>query len=716
MSVIQNIRDKYARVAVIAIGLALLGFIMMDAFTGRSSLFGGHSTTLGSVNGKKIDYVQFSNKVKMQEEMAQRQGYELNDATRQQIMESVWSSEVNRVLLEDEIEELGLTVGRKEVNDMLFGHNPPADLRQGFTDPKTGVYNALQAQQYFNELKKSGTPEQRAQMNQFLESLEYQRVVEKYTSLLSHSVYYAKWFLEKQNADNSLIANVSYIGVPYTSISDSAVKITDKEIQAYINDHKKDFEQKEASRAISYVTFSAAPTSADSAAVLDQVQSLKPQFETAEDAAAFIAQQGSTIDFYDVYLAKSKIQVPNKDSILALPQGAVYGPYLEGHTYVLAKMLGSRLLPDSVKARHILIGTVDPQTGQPLTPDSVAKVKADSIAAAIRGGANFDTLETRYSTDQAAHQQKGVMTFSSADIQGQGFAKEFGDFILLEGKPGDKKVVKTQFGYHYIEIMEHKGVEPHYKIAYFAKPIVASNETDANANNQASLFAGNSRNLKAFNENYEKDLKAKGVPKLIATDIRPTDYSVNGLGSSREFVKAVYEADKGDVLQPYRVGDAYVVATVTEVSDAGEVSVAKARSVVEPVLRNQKKAEQIKQKLGKITTLEAASTAMGQPVQNVDSLRFNGERNPALGYELRVLGAAFNPANKGKVVPEALEGQAGVYVLRVDNVGTTPVMAGDIDQQRQMLQMQARQGMQYRPPTEVLKETADIKDNRAKFF
>ena len=137
---------------------------------------------------------------------------------------------------------------------------------------------------------------------------------------------------------------------------------------------------------------------------------------------------------------------------------------------------------------------------------------------------------------------------------------------------------------------------------------------------------------------------------------------------------------------------------------------------VKPILRNRKKAAQIKQKIGTISTLEAVYGALGQPIQNVDSLRFNGERNPALGYELRVLGAAFNPENKGKVVPEAIEGQAGVYILRVDNTGTTPVMTGTIEEQRMQLQMQARQTMMYRPPTEVLKANADIKDNRAKFY
>jgi peptidyl-prolyl cis-trans isomerase D len=716
MSVIQNIRDKYAKVAVIAIALALLGFIMMDAFSSGNNPFANNSTTLGSVNGKKINYVDFANKVKAQEDMAQSQGYEVNDATRQQIIESVWNSEINTVLLQEEIEKLGLGIGKNEINSILFGANPPADLKQGFTDPATGQFNTLAAQQYFNDLRKSGTPEQKAQMNQYLVSLEEQRLAEKYTTLLSNSVYYAKWFLEKQNTDNSLIANVSYVGVPYTAINDSSVKVSDDEIRAYIKEHEDEFEQATEMRSISYVTFNAAPSAADSAAALQQVQAQKEAFATNNDPANFMMQQSSALDFFDGYLAGSKIQVPNKDSILAMPAGSIYGPYLEGSNYVMAKMIDKRQLPDSVKVRHILIGTVNPQTGQPALNDSVASLRADSIAAAIRGGANFDSLETKYSTDQAAHQNKGVMTFSSTDIQGDNFAKEFGQFILFNGKAGDKKVVKTQFGYHYIEILEQKGMEPHYKVAYFAKPIVPSTETDATASNAANQFAGESRDANAFNDNYNKNLKSQGLAKLIATDIKPADYTIPGLGASRELVRAIFEADHGDVLQPVRVGDAYVVATVTEVVKEGELSVGKARSVVEPILRNRKKAAQIKQKIGTVSTLEAVSTALGQPIQNVDSLRFNGERNPALGYELKVLGAAFNPANKGKVVTEALEGQAGVYVLRVNNVGTTPVMTGSIEEQRTMLQMQARQAMMYRPPTETLKESAEIKDNRAKFY
>lgn len=715
MSVIQQIREKYARIAVVAIALSLLGFILMDAFAGGSNIFGGgNSTTIGKVNGEELDYLEFDKKVKAQEEMARQQGYDMGEAGRQQIIETTWNQEVMRILLENELEELGMTVGKKELNEFLFGDAPPQDLKERFSDPNTGAYNAFEAQQFINNIKRSGKPEDKAQLNQYLINLEFARLVEKYSALLTNSTYVPKWFIEKQNTDNSLIGKASFVSVPYTTIPDNSVKVSDKEIEQYIKDHKKEYEQKEETRSISYVTFSAAPTAADSLQARTQLENLKPEFEASTDPAAFIAQHGSEIQYFDAYVAKSKIQVPVKDTLFGLPKGTVYGPYQNGPTYVLAKTIDTRLLPDSVKARHILIGTVDPQTGQPSMADSVAKQRIDSIAAAIRGGANFDTLETRYSTDAAAHQQKGVMTFSSMDIQGQNFAKEFGDFILLEGKPGDKKTVKTQFGWHYIEIMEHQNVEPHYKIAYLGKPMVASPETENTASNAANMFAGDSRNLKSFNDNWEKNLKARGVNKLIASDIKQSDFSITGLGPSRQFIKSIFSADKGDVLQTERIGDNFVVAVVTDVNKAGVQSVAQARAVVEPVLRNKKKAEAIKKNIGKVTTLDAVSAKVNQQIQSADSIRFTGS-NPVLGMESKIIGAIFNPDNKGKVVPEALEGQAGVYVLRVENVSTTPVFA-DIQQQRQMYQMQTRQGMMYRSPVEGLKNAAKIKDSRSVFY
>lgn len=142
MSVIQQIRDKYARWAVVAIAVSLLGFILMDAFAGRTSVFGGNNTTLGAINGKDIDVQEFEQKVKTQEASAQQQGYAMGEEGRQQIIESVWNGEVDRALLQNEADKLGLAIGKKEINDILFGANPPQDIKQGFTDPQTGQFNS----------------------------------------------------------------------------------------------------------------------------------------------------------------------------------------------------------------------------------------------------------------------------------------------------------------------------------------------------------------------------------------------------------------------------------------------------------------------------------------------------------------------------------------------------------------------------------------------
>jgi peptidyl-prolyl cis-trans isomerase D len=716
MSVIQSIRDKYARWAVVAIALSLLGFIMMDALVGRSSLFGGNSTTLGKVNDKKIEVQDFEAKVKQMEDNMQRQGY-AGGETRYQAVENVWNQQIEQTLMEEEFEKLGMRVGKKELNDILFGANPPQDIKQGFTDPKTGVFNLGAAQQYFNNLRKNGSAEEKTQMNQYLANLELQRLAEKYSSLLGNSNYYPKWMIEKQNADNSLLGKISFVQVPYSSISDSSVKVTDDEIKDYINKHKDEFKQEEETRSISYVVFNASPSVNDSAVVRNQLANLKNEFATAKDDAAFLARNGSTVEFYDSYLGKSVIQVPAKDSIFTLPKGGVYGPYIDGGNYVLAKLIDTKVMPDSAKARHILIQTNVPQSGQVLLDDSTAKKRIDSIKAALNAGARFDSLAIKLSADKGSAEKGGLLATETSEYFPQGqMVKAFNEFVF-NGKVGDRDVVKTEYGYHLIEILDLKNQEPHYKVAYLSKPIVPSPETDNAAQNAASLFAGDSRDSKSFNDNYEKNLKAKGINRLSAVDLKPNDYNINGLGISRALVKNVFDADRGDVLQPEHVGDNYVVALVTEINEEGTVSVNRARSVVEPVLRNQKKAAQIKDKIKSITTLEAAATALGQPVQIADSLRFSNNRtNPMLGYENRVIGAAFNAANKGKVVTEALEGQAGVYVIRVDNIGTTPVEAANIDEQRKMLEMQARQAMAYRSPLMALRKTATVKDYRAKFY
>jgi peptidyl-prolyl cis-trans isomerase D len=715
MSVIQNIRDKYARWAVVAIALSLLGFILMDALAGRGSMFSGSSTTIGKINGKAIDVDQFSRLMAVREESAKSQQMNMSQ---QDLLERVWNEEVNNALLEEEYEKLGITVTDAELEDMLFGSNPHPELQQAFTNSQTGQFDPNAARQYFDNVRRSNNPVEINKLNQFLDELVRSRKEAKYTSLFTNSVYVPRWLVEKRNTDNSLIANVSYVTVPYESIPDTTVKVSDAEIQEFMSARKKDFELKEERRGISYVLFPAVPSAADSAAARSSVAQLKPQFDTTTNYAAFVERQTSALPFYDSYVGGKEIKHAAKDTILAQPIGTAYGPYLDGNNYVLSKVIGVKQWPDTVKVRHILIAyqVQDPQTGQVMgqRDDSTARKLVDSVAALHRSGQSFDSLVVKFSNDYGSVNNKGVYD----DVTTGKMVAPFNDFIF-DNKPGTTGVVKTEFGYHYVEVMTHQGSSPAYKIAYLAKPIIVSSGTENNVYNQARSFAANVSDQSSFNQVADRDLKSKGIVRMVANDIRPIDYSIAGIeGTSRDFIRNVYEADRGDVLGPTKIGDSYIVAVLTEVNKPGLQSVNTVRPYIEPILRNRKKAQQITKSIGNITTLEEVSARLKQPVQSADSVRLGGGGLNPIGYEARVIGASFNPANKGKVVTQALEGQTGVYVIRVNSTGTTPVNVANIDEQRKMLETQTRQQVSsYQfSPVNTLRAAANIKDYRAKFY
>lgn len=713
MSVIQKIQDKYGKVMAIIIALALVIFVIMLAFENGGSLFQDDRTTIGKVNGEAIEYNRFKEMADQQSSIIKQRGMGgSGEMLTQQANDAAWNAEIAQKLINQEAEKVGIKIGKKELNDLLFGQNPPNELRQAFTDPQTGIYNPSVAQQQINQIKSKGTAEQKASLSGFLDQMLLQRLAEKYDGLLTNSLNFPRWMLEKEYALNSMLSKVSYVSVPYTKISDSSVTVSDAEIQSYIDKHKKDFKQQE-SRSISYVAFSAEPNAKDSAAAKESIMAIKAAFSSAANVKDYLITQGEN-NFYDGYISSDRIQVPMKDSILRVGAGNVYGPYIDGGNYALAKVVGIKSMPDTVSIRHILIGTVqqDPQSGQqiPIRDTAEAKKLADSVALAIRNGASFDSLLAKFSTDQGSVNNGGKYE----NVPSGQMVPSFNDFIF--GNPvGSKGVVKTEFGYHYVEILSQKGSSTGYKIAYITKPIETSQETDMAANNLASKFAGEaSADKNTFELAANAYQKAHSVHKSLAQDIPPTGASIQGLGVSRTFVKNIYAAKVGEILQPERVGDYYVVALVTEANNEGTMSPAKARAMVAPLLINKKKGEMLISKIGKVSTLEAAAALLNSPVAVADSLRFYGQTS-SLGFEPKVIGAAFNKENTNKVVSVPIAGTQGVYVIKVDNLSNTPVQAANFDESRKIRVSQAKQQAQFQS-LQSLKDAATIKDYRTKFY
>ena len=264
MSIIQTIRDKGAAIVIGVIALSLIGFLLMDARSGSATLFGGeNSKTIGVVNGKDIELDEFNAKVKD----ADAQYPNTTGGVRQQIMQGVWDQMVAEKIIAPEFDKLGLAFTPKEMNATMFSDDAPQQLKQAFTDTKTGEYDVIKAQQWWAEARKAKNEEQRLAVNsQIIDPMRLNSLYTKYTSMIAGSMYTPSWLVVKENEEDNSFANISYVAIPYTVISDSTIKVTDEDIEKYLEKNKLKYKQ-DAGRMISYVTFSGSPSTKDSADV-----------------------------------------------------------------------------------------------------------------------------------------------------------------------------------------------------------------------------------------------------------------------------------------------------------------------------------------------------------------------------------------------------------------------------------------------------------------
>ncbi|MBS0025867.1 SurA N-terminal domain-containing protein [Chitinophaga sp. 22321] len=695
MSVIQKIRDKYAVMIVVVICLAIVSFLLQDAFFGKSSLT-RRSTSVGKVNGEDLDLADYQRRIQDAENGARQQMPNIDEQTRQYIREQVWNQFLNEQIMQAQYKKLGIVVTEAEVVDQIKGKNPNPVVVQQFTRDGQFDRNALQ-----QAISQAGSnPQIREGLHQLESYIAKYQEQQKYVTLIKQGVYYPKWLAKQQQEDNSQSATVSYVSVPYATISDSTIKVTDAELDRFIQDHKQLFKVEE-SRKVEYVSFDAVPSAIDSTAAIQQIVAMKQELDTTKDVAGFI-NRNSDIKYYDGYISKNEAKVPQKDSIVNLPVGAIFGPYYDNNLIVYAKMIDRKNMADSVKVRHILIAS----GAQGGAPDSIAHKRADSIEVAVKGGADFKALVNQYSDDPGSKQTGGEYDLTPSSQ----FVPEFKAFAF-DGTKGQVKVVKTQFGYHVIEIMDQKNIGPAIKVAYLGKSVEASKETNNAAYGAASDFASKSRSASAF----EKTIQQGKLNKRIADNVRPMDFVIPGIGQSRELVRWAYEAKKGDVSNVFTFDDKYVVAVLTSVRQEGTAPLEDVRPQVEAEVKKHKKAEQIIAKLQTPASLDAASKSTNQPVLKAEGVTFATPFIASLGFEPRVAGAAFNKKWGTASVSAPIEGNGGVYVIKVDSFQPAAQPGQDVAAQQAAYE-QGVKSMLDQQLFEVLKKKSDVKDTRGKFF
>ena len=711
MQIIQGIREKGAAIVIVVISLSLIGFILMDAKQGSNNMFSSASGSIGKVNGKSIELDEFNKKVRVLEAQEEQQsGSKVTASRSAQIRDQVWNQITVESIFYDEAAKLGIDFTSKELNAVLTSNDPSNPLMQDkqMVDPATGMLDMSKVSQAITNIKKM-KGEQRDMIDaQVIEPQKIASVSTKYLALLNASTYYPAWMEEKDIAENKNFANISYVAIPYNIIADSTIKVSDDEIEKYVKKNKDLFKQEEG-RMISYVSFSQLPNAVDSARTKAVIESLKAEFTNETNVKNFLARNTSAIDFDTNYLPKSKITSIAIDTIIKFPSGTVYGPYVDKGSYVLAKVLGNKTFPDSLRARHILIPTNDPKTGQPIMEDSVGRNKADSILNAIKAGADFSVMAKQFGTDGTKDKggDLGFFGYSAPMVE------EFN--LALFGKPvGTKEVIRTRFGYHVIELTAEKGSVPVYKIAFMAKEILASEETINKASLEATKLSAE-KDTKNFNAYLQKN----GLQKITNPGIiKENDAQVGQLQDARQMVRWVFGAKKGEVSDPYSIGDQFIVAVVDKIQEEGTQDVTTARPMAEGAIRDEKKTAEILKKLNGKTTLESVAAVYSKEVLTAgqdSSITFKSQIINGIGNEPKLIGASFNKANMNKV-SEPIAGKTGVYVFKLNSIASKAANTPEEATQFRTQQINTLRGQVTGNWFEGIRKKATIKDNRSKFY
>jgi len=698
MAAIGFLRGKGGRIVAITIGISLFAFIVGEALHSGSSFFRDSAANVGEVDGEKITTADFNSKIDINNQNYKQQYRQstINPQVASIIQSTTWNQVVNQIILDKEIDKLGLAVGVDEDKSMISGPNPSQQIMQAFTNQQTGQFDKNQLNTFLTNLNSAKADDPIiGKWAAFLKQMEEGKKGQKYLALISNGLYVNSLDAKDDyNAKNKLV-NFKYVSLDYASIPDAKVTISDDDYKSYYDEHKNEYKNKEELRSFDYVVFDASPSKEDSALVKDQLTKLLPDFKASTNDSLFVAINADTKT--PIAFAKKGQLEPKLDTVMfnAAP-GFIYGPYFSNGAFKIAKLVDSRVGPDSVKARHILL------VGGP-----TAMAKADSIKKVIQSGKKtFAEMANQFSMDKSSAIKGGDLgTF------GRGAMIPVFENAVFNGKKGDIKIVQSQYGVHLIEIEDQKGSSKVVKVAIVDKPLLPSNTTETAAHSKAQAFLAS-----LTPGNFDAEVKKEGLVKKTATDVKGVDATLPGLDNTRDLIRwAFNKASVGDFTdEVYESGYAGIVAVLTEVKPVGTLSLEAVKKQIKPAVLNIVKAKQLTDKMNTALSgagsIDAVAQKLGTKVVPVQNIVFANPIIPGSAQENKVIGSVFG--SQPNKLSKPIAGEKGVYVFVVDGF-INPAPLNNALRQReqigQMLVQRTESGV-----LDALKDKANVKDYRAK--
>lgn len=701
MALIGKIREKSGwAIGIVAAGLGLF-IVGGDILSPTSVLRGNHSQVVGKISGEEIPVAKFQQEI---DEM--RYTYYLNtnktpgEEEMKQFLPQAWNQMIFKVAYQKEFDALGLEVGKEEVIDMVQGRNIHPALFQSFKNPQTGQFDVAMVKNYLQNISRD--QKQQAIWLNFEKNLGPDRLRTKYEALLKKSIYVTKAETKREYLAQSDKVALKYFYVPYTSIPDNEIQLSNNDFDDYLDKNKSRFVT-DPSANIEYVSYPIIPSKADTVNFFSELNEIVQEFKKTDDDSLYSALNA---DNPVVPAWNNPGELPQSlQKTTSFKKDSVYGPFSEGTSYKVFKIVDLKTdTAYAAKASHILFRW-DSESDE---DKKKALDKAKDILAKIKKGEKFEDMARQHGTDGTASQGGDLGWF------GQGrMVKEFQEAVFKATSKGLlPEPVKSQFGYHLIKVTETK-TNKKYFIASIDKSITAGDDTRDSVYKKAEALALNSKDIASFNIAVQKE---PGLSKMAAPNVSASSTYINNLSNPKEIIRWIFLDAKPESISPvFEVDNQFIVAALSQKYERGEVNVESNKQQIGYLLLNDKKAEKLIEKIGADNSnIEDALKKIGNTgiVNSATDITLASSTINMVGYEPEASGYGFG-LKEGKT-SKLIKGTSGVLIVQTVKKYPSPDIADYTVYKSQLLNTNNSKNEYF--IGEAIKNKADIVDERYKFF